>query len=42
MLAAGGRLVTVGEDAVRLYSCEPCLEPARLRALAKERLAGDG
>jgi WD40 repeat protein len=39
MLAADGRLVIVGGDAVRLYSCEPCLDPARLRALAKERLA---
>jgi WD40 repeat protein len=39
MLAADGRLVTVGEDGVRLYSCEPCLEPAPLRALAEERLA---
>jgi WD40 repeat protein len=39
MLAADGRLLTVGEDGVRLYSCEPCLEPAPLRALAEERLA---
>jgi WD40 repeat protein len=39
MLAPNGRLIIVSEDAVRLYSCEPCLDPARLRALAKERLA---
>jgi WD40 repeat protein len=38
MLAADGRLVTVGDDGVRLYACEPCLQPARLRALAKDRL----
>jgi WD40 repeat protein len=42
MLAADGRLIVVSEDAVRLFSCEPCLEPARLRALAKERLASEG
>ena len=39
MLAADGRLVTVSEDGVRLYACEPCLTPDQLRALAKERLA---
>jgi WD40 repeat protein len=39
MLGAGGRLVTVGEDATRLYACEPCLPPGPLRALAEERLA---
>jgi WD40 repeat protein len=39
MLAADGRLVVSSEDGVRLYACEPCLGPARLRALAKERLA---
>jgi WD40 repeat protein len=38
MLAADGRLVTASSDRVRLYACEPCLQPARLRALAKERL----
>jgi WD40 repeat protein len=39
MLAADGRLITVSDDGVRLYACEPCLRPARLQALAKERLA---
>jgi WD40 repeat protein len=39
MLGADGRLVTVSEDGVRLYACEPCLRPDRLRELAKERLA---
>jgi WD40 repeat protein len=38
-LAADGRLVTVSDDGVRLYVCEPCLRPERLRAIAKERLA---
>jgi len=39
MLAADGRLVTVSEDGVRLYACEPCLRTERLRAIAKARLA---
>ena len=42
MLAADGRLVIVSADGVRLYSCEPCLPPARLKALANERLASKG
>ena len=33
------RLVIVSRDGVRLYACEPCLEPARPRALANERVA---
>jgi len=40
MPAVDGRLVTVGDDGVRLYACDPCLAPARLQALAKDRLAG--
>jgi WD40 repeat protein len=39
MLAADGRLVIVSADGVRLYSCEPCLRPAQLLALARKRLA---
>ena len=39
MLAADGRLVTVGTDGVRIFACEPCLQPARLEALARKRLA---
>jgi WD40 repeat protein len=39
MLAADGRLVTVSDDGVRLYACEPCLAPKQLRELAKQRLA---
>jgi WD40 repeat protein len=39
MLAPDGRLVTVSDDGVRVFVCEPCLPPDRLRALAKQRLA---
>src|SRR3954447_10102403 len=39
VLATGGKLVTVGDDGVRLYDCEPCLEPRRLLDLAQQRLA---
>jgi WD40 repeat protein len=40
--AANGRLVTVSDDGVRIYACEPCLGPDRLRELANQRLAGLG
>ena len=38
LLVADGRLVTVSNDGVRLYACEPCLRPAQLRAAATGRL----
>jgi WD40 repeat protein len=42
LVAADGRLVTVSDDGVRLYACEPCLPPASLLALAERRLASSG
>jgi WD40 repeat protein len=42
LVAADGRLVTVSDDGVRLYACEPCLPPASLLALAERRLASTG
>jgi hypothetical protein len=39
MLTPDGRLVTVSDDGVRLYTCEPCLPPDQLRKIAKQRLA---
>ena len=38
LLVADGRLVTVSDDGVRLYACEPCLRPAQLRVAATGRL----
>ena len=38
MLVADGRLVTVSEDGVRLYACEPCQGPTQLQAAATRRL----
>jgi hypothetical protein len=42
MLAADGRLIIVSADGVRLYSCEPCVRPAQLVALAAKRLSPKG
>ena len=41
-LAADGRLVTVSDDGVRVFECEPCLQPGPLRALAEKRLGSGG
>jgi WD40 repeat protein len=38
LLAANGHLVTISDDGVRLYTCQPCLPPTQLLALAGQRL----